>query len=180
MLRRFGADYPFKAPEVKFVTPCFHPNVDQYGNICLDILKEKWSAAYSVRTVLLSIQSLLGRFTELPSCQLLRKCTTLKSSASLECRRAQQRFAAQPACCKALGQWSGGVQARAAQEACRGAAVVSICVIWMHNDLVLGRATDCYPDSADTAAAIKHYGDLSRRGYSDFAYCTGQRLLLDA
>lgn len=54
------ADYPFSAPTVKFVSPCFHPNVDQHGNICLDILKEKWSAAYSVRTVLLSIQSLLG------------------------------------------------------------------------------------------------------------------------
>jgi len=53
-------EYPFKAPEVKFVTPCYHPNVDQHGNICLDILKEKWSAAYSVRTLLLSIQSLLG------------------------------------------------------------------------------------------------------------------------
>lgn len=26
------------------------------GNICLDILKENWSAAYSVRTILLSIQ----------------------------------------------------------------------------------------------------------------------------
>ena len=54
------ADYPFKAPSVRFETACFHPNVDQHGNICLDILKEKWSAAYSVRTVLLSIQSLLG------------------------------------------------------------------------------------------------------------------------
>eukprot|EP00884_Botryococcus_braunii_P015665 jgi/Botrbrau1/2782/Bobra.0164s0059.1 len=57
---KFPADYPFSAPTVKFVSPCFHPNVDQHGNICLDILKEKWSAAYSVRTVLLSIQSLLG------------------------------------------------------------------------------------------------------------------------
>ena len=55
-----NAEYPFKAPEVKFITPCYHPNVDQFGNICLDILKEKWSAAYSVRTLLLSIQSLLG------------------------------------------------------------------------------------------------------------------------
>ena len=54
------ADYPFKSPSVRFETACFHPNVDQHGNICLDILKEKWSAAYSVRTVLLSIQSLLG------------------------------------------------------------------------------------------------------------------------
>ncbi|KAL6769406.1 hypothetical protein ACKKBG_A30880 [Auxenochlorella protothecoides x Auxenochlorella symbiontica] len=56
----FGADYPFKPPTVKFETPCFHPNVDLQGNICLDILKEKWSAAYSVRTVLQSIQSLLA------------------------------------------------------------------------------------------------------------------------
>ena len=30
------------------------------GTICLDILKDKWSAAYSVATVLLSLQSLLG------------------------------------------------------------------------------------------------------------------------
>jgi len=37
-----------------------HPNVDHHGNICLDILKENWSAIYNVRTILLSIQSLLG------------------------------------------------------------------------------------------------------------------------
>ncbi|XP_012862506.1 ubiquitin-conjugating enzyme E2 C isoform X4 [Echinops telfairi] len=30
------------------------------SNICLDILKDKWSALYDVRTILLSIQSLLG------------------------------------------------------------------------------------------------------------------------
>jgi ubiquitin-conjugating enzyme E2 C len=57
---RFPPDYPFAAPTVTFVTPCFHPNVDGAGNICLDILKDKWSAAYSVATILLSLQSLLG------------------------------------------------------------------------------------------------------------------------
>lgn len=56
----FPAGYPYTAPTVRFTTPCFHPNVDQYGNICLDILKEKWSALYEVRTILLSIQSLLA------------------------------------------------------------------------------------------------------------------------
>nr|CAG4638066.1 EOG090X0DZY [Chydorus sphaericus] len=56
----FPNGYPFTAPTVKFVTPCFHPNVDAHGNICLDILKDKWSALYDVRTILLSIQSLLG------------------------------------------------------------------------------------------------------------------------
>lgn len=36
---RFPMDYPFKPPQVKFDTMCFHPNVDQFGNICLDILQ---------------------------------------------------------------------------------------------------------------------------------------------
>jgi hypothetical protein len=34
-------------------------SVDTFGNICLDILKEKWSAALSVSTLLLSLQGLL-------------------------------------------------------------------------------------------------------------------------
>lgn len=36
---KFPTDYPFKPPVVKFDTLCFHPNVDQFGNICLDILQ---------------------------------------------------------------------------------------------------------------------------------------------
>ncbi|KAG4966864.1 hypothetical protein AAZX31_12G020900 [Glycine max] len=56
----FPNDYPFKPPKVKFETTCFHPNFDVHGNICLDILQDKWSSAYDVRTILLSIQSLLG------------------------------------------------------------------------------------------------------------------------
>ncbi|XP_025258705.1 ubiquitin-conjugating enzyme E2 C-like isoform X3 [Theropithecus gelada] len=56
----FPSGYPYNAPMVKFLTPCYHPNVDTQGNICLDILKDKWSALYDVRTILLSIQSLLG------------------------------------------------------------------------------------------------------------------------
>ncbi|EAN92152.1 putative ubiquitin-conjugating enzyme E2 [Trypanosoma cruzi] len=55
----FPANYPFEAPVVRFLTPCFHPNVDAYGGICLDILKENWSAVYTVSKILLSIQSLL-------------------------------------------------------------------------------------------------------------------------
>ena len=57
---KFTIEYPYVAPNVKFVTPCYHPNVDTGGNICLDILNDKWSAAYTTSTVLLSIQSLLA------------------------------------------------------------------------------------------------------------------------
>jgi ubiquitin-conjugating enzyme E2 C len=56
---KFPEQYPFEAPHVAFLTPCFHPNVDVKGSICLDILKEKWSAIYTASQVLLSIQSLL-------------------------------------------------------------------------------------------------------------------------
>jgi len=56
----FAPSYPYTAPTVKFVTSCFHPNVDEQGNICLDILKEKWAPSYDVRTVLISLQSLLA------------------------------------------------------------------------------------------------------------------------
>lgn len=56
----FSNGYPYSPPIVKFVTPCFHPNVDTNGNICLDILKEKWTALYDVQSILISIQSLLG------------------------------------------------------------------------------------------------------------------------
>uniref|UniRef100_A0A8C4NBK1 Ubiquitin-conjugating enzyme E2 C n=1 Tax=Eptatretus burgeri TaxID=7764 RepID=A0A8C4NBK1_EPTBU len=60
LLLEFPSGYPYNAPRVVFVTPCFHPNVDCEGNICLDILKDEWSALYDVRTILLSLQSLLS------------------------------------------------------------------------------------------------------------------------
>ncbi|KAH8704362.1 ubiquitin-conjugating enzyme/RWD-like protein [Phaeosphaeriaceae sp. PMI808] len=56
----FPADYPYAPPVVLFTTPIYHPNVDFSGRICLDILKDKWSAVFNVGTVLLSLQSLLG------------------------------------------------------------------------------------------------------------------------
>ena len=57
---QFPESYPYSPPSVKFVSKCFHPNVDMDGNICLDILKDKWSALYDVSSILISIQSLLA------------------------------------------------------------------------------------------------------------------------
>ena len=68
---KFSQEYPNKAPDFKFVTNLFHPNIYKDGNVCISILhegkdqwgyediSERWNPSHSVNSVLMSILSML-------------------------------------------------------------------------------------------------------------------------
>ena len=53
-------NYPFAPPTVKFLTPIQHVNINDKGDICLDILKNNWAASQNIQSVLLSLRLLLS------------------------------------------------------------------------------------------------------------------------
>nr|XP_011462660.1 PREDICTED: ubiquitin-conjugating enzyme E2 11-like [Fragaria vesca subsp. vesca] len=53
-------DYPTRPPIIKFLTKVYHPNIDENGNIYIDILEEdQWNPIQTIESLLLSICSLL-------------------------------------------------------------------------------------------------------------------------
>lgn len=46
------ARYPIKSPSVSFKTKVWHPNIERsQGGVCLNILKENWTPAVSIRDI---------------------------------------------------------------------------------------------------------------------------------
>jgi len=55
--------YPFAPPSVRFTAPTvpIHANIHPHtGEICLDLLKDGWSPAYTLSSTLEAVQRLLG------------------------------------------------------------------------------------------------------------------------
>ncbi|KAI9830732.1 MAG: Ubiquitin-conjugating enzyme E2 1 [Sarea resinae] len=58
---KIPSEYPFRPPIMRFETKLWHPNVSsQTGAICLDTLSSAWSPVLTIKSALLSLQSLLS------------------------------------------------------------------------------------------------------------------------
>ncbi|XP_032062785.1 ubiquitin-conjugating enzyme E2 R2-like isoform X1 [Aythya fuligula] len=70
---KFPIDYPYSPPTFRFLTKMWHPNVYENGDVCISILhppvddpqsgelpSERWNPTQNVRTILLSVISLLN------------------------------------------------------------------------------------------------------------------------
>ncbi|KJE96668.1 ubiquitin-conjugating enzyme E2 R1 [Capsaspora owczarzaki ATCC 30864] len=69
----FPKDYPYSPPSIRFETELWHPNIFKTGELCISILhppgddpmsgerpEERWNPTQNVRTILLSVISLLN------------------------------------------------------------------------------------------------------------------------
>jgi ubiquitin-protein ligase len=64
LVMHFEEAYPNKPPGVKFISQMFHPNVYGTGELCLDILQNRWSPTYDVAAILTSIQRCVVSVTQ--------------------------------------------------------------------------------------------------------------------
>ncbi|VDK84731.1 unnamed protein product [Onchocerca ochengi] len=57
----FPSDYPFKPPHLRFVTPIYHPNIDEKGQMCLAILQcDNWKPGTNIESIIQSLIFLLN------------------------------------------------------------------------------------------------------------------------
>jgi len=62
---RFHADYPMQPPEVVFMRPApVHEHIYSDGKICLNILYNDWDPKMDIRSMCLSLQSMLSSATK--------------------------------------------------------------------------------------------------------------------
>ncbi|KAG9603700.1 hypothetical protein KCU77_g1215, partial [Aureobasidium melanogenum] len=74
----FEEDYPRGPPRIAFLTPLFHPNVSEKGQIRLAEFEEtQWSPAITIRTLLISLQAMLSDPNPLESCKLNEEAAAL-------------------------------------------------------------------------------------------------------
>ena len=53
-------NYPFKCPDIKFITPMYHPNIKKdTGEICMEVFANNWAPTSKISDIIIKIVSLL-------------------------------------------------------------------------------------------------------------------------
>ncbi|AQZ12345.1 UBC12 (YLR306W) [Zygosaccharomyces parabailii] len=52
---QFNDNYPMEPPRVLCLNKIFHPNIDLDGRICLNVLRQDWSPALDVQSIVIGI-----------------------------------------------------------------------------------------------------------------------------
>lgn len=52
-------NYPHEPPKVKCESKIYHPNIDQDGNICLNILRAEWNPVLTINSIVYGLITLL-------------------------------------------------------------------------------------------------------------------------
>jgi ubiquitin-conjugating enzyme E2 M len=52
-------DYPFTGPKIKIKNKIYHPNVDEEGRVCLEILREGWSCGFGLENIFINLFCIL-------------------------------------------------------------------------------------------------------------------------
>ncbi|KAM0672798.1 NEDD8-conjugating protein ubc12 [Ordospora colligata] len=52
---KIPCEYPFKSPKVICLDRVFHPNIDENGNLCMEILRLGWKPIYGLECILANL-----------------------------------------------------------------------------------------------------------------------------
>ncbi|CAF3820832.1 unnamed protein product [Rotaria sp. Silwood1] len=55
----FSSEFPFQPPNIRFITPIYHCNINDDGRICHDILQSQWTPQTTIRVVFQEILNLI-------------------------------------------------------------------------------------------------------------------------
>lgn len=182
------SEYPFRPPIMKFATKVWHPNVSSQtvsskesilgfilikgkGAICLDTLSTGWSPVLTIKSALISLQSLLSSPEPKDPQDAEVAQMLIKNPKEFErvAREWAVRYAGAPR--KNIGEGSGGATAESIEAAEREAEdreqEANLAVYEGYNTDLIDRFVNMGFDVDRVVAAFKYVG-IDRMGGEDY------------
>jgi len=165
-------EYPFKPPVMKFTTKIWHPNISsQTGAICLDTLSSGWSPVLTIRSAMMSLQSLLSSPEPKDPQDAVVAQQLIKNPKEFE-RQAREwavKYAGAPK--SFIGESSGGATAESIEEAEKEGqereAAANIAVYDGYNKDLIDRFVNMGFDVERVVEAFNYVG-IDRNGGQDY------------